>query len=99
MRSGVDAALLDGSQSNTREDLATSLRDRASMMQDAADKTGGDINTALQKYADAMEKIADSISADTNGASLAKAVSELATNPDIAKAEKIIKSILETRCK
>jgi hypothetical protein len=98
MRRQVDTPLLDTAQSNTREDLANALKDRASTMQDAADKTGGDINNALSSYASAMKKIATSITDDATGASLAEVVSELATNKDIADAEATLKTILEARC-
>jgi len=98
MRRQVDTPLLDTAQSNTREDLANALKDRASTMQDAADKTGGDINNALSSYASAMKKIANSIADDSTGASLAEVVSELATNEDIADAEATLKTILEARC-
>lgn len=98
MKTAADAPLLDTAQSNTREDLAKALKERAASMQDAADKTGGDISDALSKYASAMKKIAASISEDTSGASLAAVISELATNKDIATAEATLKSILETRC-
>lgn len=98
MKAQADTPLLDSAQTNTREDLAKALKDRASAMQDAADKTGGDTKDMLEKYASAMKKIANSIADDTNGSSLAEVVSELATNKDIADAEKTLKSILETRC-
>jgi hypothetical protein len=98
MRTAVDTPLLDTSQVNTREDLAKALEGRASAMEDASGKTGGSISDSLSSYASAMKKIAKSIADDSTGASLAEVVSELASNKDIADAEKTLKSILETRC-
>jgi len=99
MRQQANAPLIDDTKSNTRQDLAKTLSDRATAMQVASEKTGGDIREVLSNYASAMKKIADSISADTTGASLAEVIGQLATDKSVASAEETLKSILETRCK
>jgi len=98
MKVAADSPLIDSSKVNTRDDLAKSLRDRATDLQKAADKTGGDIKNALQKYASVMKNIADSVSADTDGTSLAEMVMKLSTNKELDSAEKTVKKFLDTQC-
>lgn len=98
MRTSVDEPLLDPATSNDRAELAASLRKRARIFKNAADRTGGDVRRAMQNYSDAIRKIAGAIEGDTSGASLAEAISALATDPAIAASDRTLKDILDNRC-
>lgn len=98
MRTTTDEPIIDTSKSNTREDLARGLRERARILDDAAGKTGGDIKDALERYASVMSGMAEAIEDDNTGASLAEVVQEMSTNEELASADRTLTGILDSEC-
>lgn len=98
LRNGESAPLVDTTGSNSRDDLAAALRDRADELERAASRTSGAIEEALSGYAAAMTELADSLQSDVSGAALGDAVERLAADPDLAAAEKTLNEILDKRC-
>lgn len=98
MRVTPDTPLFDAEKSNTREQIADAITERARVLSDAADKTGGSIRDALSSYSSAMKDIASAIEDDTDGSSLSSLIADLASNKELSKAEENLRSIIDSQC-